>query len=166
MNIHLIIRKKIQKKPFILLIGLLLLICLTGCKKQLSYQDENMIKQIYVDHCNKRREDSYKLKVEDITIKYYLGEYDDKHIAIIKGDGVRVDIFPFLGDSYYCLNKESLNKEKIEIYVFKYVPEMISVYYKNKYYTIIEAYEQGIMTNEEMRKIENDLNKIFNEIEE
>ena len=137
-------------KIFILLGILLFSITLVGCNNNSTKSDEEMIIDIYCDYINSQYGYS-KFSRDDQKIKYYLGKYGEAHCAIIEGDRPVVDMVP-----YYV----EIEGEKFK---FKCVPETISVYYKDKYYHLIEACEEGILTLEDVRSLhEYCTNNIFN----
>ncbi len=102
----------------------------------LDEETEKYIKQCYVNY-HMAKDPVYFVTIDNVTIKYYYGDFDGIQIAVIKGDvgGNLIERPPF----YVCLIEG-------KIYSIKYLPEIISVYYENNYYTLPDACEKGLIT--------------------
>ena len=130
--------KKIVK--FFILFGILLfsMICVS-CKRNIT--PEEMIIQIYCDHVNS--EFGYEqLTPEDVKIIYFLGQYGDAYCAYIENDRTPL---PELHPYYITIEGE--------LFEFRHIPEVISVYYNNKYYFLWDACEEGILSLEDVKAL-------------
>ena len=99
------------------------------------------IKEVVVDDYNTNGYNN--LTINDIEILYYLGKYEDAYCAITKYDSPI--IFP-IEETY----KVSIDNEE---FMFKYIPEYITVYLNDKRYNLITACELGIMNKEDVEKL-------------
>ena len=125
-----------------ILFGILLfsLICVS-CKHS-NITPEEMIVEIYCDHINS--DFGYKkLTPKDVKIKYFLGQYGDAYCAFIEGDiaNVLLEMYPY----YVTIEGETFE--------FRNLPEMLSVYYNNKYYSLITACNEGILSLEDVKAL-------------
>lgn len=121
---------------------IVILICffiLNGCSEnqKLSKEEELYIKTIYASRRG-------NLSIEDVNIKYYLGEYEEAHVAIIENDfrshwelELPIDVI-FINDKQYN---------------FGYDKEIISVYYQNEYYYLDDEFLLSIFTEEDIKNI-------------
>ncbi len=109
---------------------------------QLTENDEITIKSIYSKHMNEI-DDTLEYEQNNFQIKYYLCRLDNgSHAAVIKGDILTFAISQVDTDGYY-----------IGFKYFKCLPEVISIYYDNKYFRIQEAYDLQYLTKEDIEII-------------
>lgn len=131
------------------IIFLMLIISLSNCNVN-KKDEKNRIKQIYCNHINKKSSNS-NFDSANIEIKHYLGKYGDAYCAVIKGDKPEIAI-PL---TIYTIKFED------EEFEFKYLPEIISVYYNNEYHYLNEACQDGILTVKDIKKLEKYCNVLF-----
>lgn len=141
-----------MKKIIIILLCIISIFSLSGCKnktkeKKMSEETEKMIKEIYVNHYNETNENN-QIDTSSVVIKYYLGNYNGKECAYIKDD-ISSDNTKGRIMVYGVENETNSHP------LFKHIPETISVYYENKYYTLKEAGKQKLFTFEELVELEN-----------
>ena len=110
--------------------------------QDLTLEDEIMIKNAYANNINENRVDL--LKAEDVNILRYYGKINDKHLVVIKGDS---ELIPNLEQNYFV-------SVEGEYYSFEYLPEVISVYYQNKYYSLNEACNLGFFTKNNIMELQ------------
>jgi hypothetical protein len=140
------------KRLFIVLVVILCGISLIGCNNKDDNEENNNSQEVtldaetekYIKECfwNYRKEKfpGNLSTIDDITIKHYYGDFDGIKIAVILGDGVKT-ICVVGPPYYYCLVEN-------KFFMIKYLPEIISVYYENNYYTLIDACMEGLITEE------------------
>ncbi len=133
-----------MKKIFLIFMSIMLILCFTGCNEKeeddLTKDIENIIKETYCDHINSEGVVS-NLTQEDVIIKNYLGKYSDAYCAVIYGNA------PVIAVPQYTITIQ--NKE----FIFMYLPEVISVYYGGKYYTLKDACFEEILTLNDIEKL-------------
>ena len=105
----------------------------------LNMETEKYIKQCVINY-HKLKNELYSKTIDDIIIKHYYGDFNGVHIAVIKGDVENV--LAVVGPPFYICYVEGNG------YLIKYLPEIISVYYENKYYTLSDACMEGLITKE------------------
>ena len=137
-----------MKKIISLFMILVLNITLVGCNKtgnaKLNAKTERYIKQCYLEwYISKYSDLSESYTIDDVHIKHYFGNFDGKKIALIEGDTIKspLAVYPPIYPPYYC----SIDGQEYEIKIF---PEIISVYYENKYYKLGDACKEGLITKE------------------
>ena len=141
-----------MKKILIMCFIFVAIFSLVGCgnEKQsepLSKETAIYIKQCYINY-QKSKNSSYSENIDDVIIKHYYGDFDGIKVAVIKGDisGNQIDIpDPFV--YYVCLVGKTP-------YKIRFLPEIISVYYENNYYTLKEACLKGIITKKILDKLD------------
>ena len=106
-----------------------------GIPKEIS----DCIKTAYVNHVNERfasYSDEYKIAVEDVEILCYMGQYGDSYVAMIKKDQRQTQSAhtPIGGFGFHG-------------------QQIVSVYNNGKYYDLIEAYESGMINDEQLEII-------------
>ena len=107
-------------------------------KKPLSDDEiSDYIKNIFLNKIN--NESKKTISIEDINILYFLGQYGDNYAAIIEGDCMAIPEKTIVIDDL----------------LFEYVRESISVYNKNTYYSLKEAYELNLINYEQLFTIYN-----------
>lgn len=134
-----------MKKLLVIVVVVVFMTYMIGCtgKGEISKQVENNIKDIYCGYHNNNS--SYiNLKSSEVNIKFYLGKYGNAHCAIIEGDMPQVGVL----DTYVIKTSDGE-------FIFKYMPEIISVYYQGNYYHIKDAYAKGILTSENINSLYN-----------
>lgn len=134
-----------MKKLLIIVVVMFFVPCMIGCagKVGMTKLVENNIKDIYCNYHNNNS--SYvNLKPSDVNIKFYLGKYGNAYCAIIEGDMPQVGVL----DTYTIKTSDGE-------FIFKYMPEIISVYYKGNYYHIKDAYDKGILTSKNINSLYN-----------
>ena len=135
-----------MKKTILLFMILVLNITLVGCNKKgnakLNAKTERYIKQCYLEWyvTTLRDPSSNPYTIDDIHIKHYFGDFDSIKIAVIEGNRTNNPIESTL-DYYSCY----IDGQKYNIKKF---PEIITVYYENKCYTLQDACEEGLITKE------------------
>ena len=135
-----------MKKIILLFMILVLNITLVGCNKKgnakLNAKTERYIKQCYLEWyvTTLRDPSSNPYTIDDIHIKHYFGDFDGIKIAVIEGNRTNNPIESTL-DYYSCY----IDGQKYNIKKF---PEIITVYYENKCYTLQDACEEGLITKE------------------
>lgn len=126
----------INRKFFILLVSLLFIIALSGCKNnKLSEEINEYIKNIYIEEHNSNGLKT--LTTSDVNILYYFGKYGDSYVAIIEGDQIQAAIYD----------------GAIGEFEFIYKPWEISVYNGGKYYRLKDAYTLNLINNEQLEDI-------------
>ena len=141
-----------MKKIILLFMILVLNITLVGCNKKgnakLNAKTERYIKQCYLEWyvTTLRDPSSNPYTIDDIHIKHYFGDFDGKKIAVIEGNRTNNPIESTL-DYYSCY----IDGQKYNIKKF---PEIITVYYENKCYTLQDACEKGLITKEILDKLD------------
>lgn len=135
-----------MKKIICLIIIVLFVFTLSSCsgKAKMSKRVERMIKDAYSAHLTENNSDDSS----DINITY-LGKYHKVHCAIIDGDSFTqyLKVGYYYTQDYYVIDVNGIK------YPFVGHPGVISVYYKNTYYSLIDAYDQGIFLEEDISKI-------------
>ena len=131
---------------------------------------------IYDDECINKIKNIYRDKkglssTEEVVIKYMLGVYgpnQDIYAAIIEGDCVEMSktekyyyAFPYstmgltvTDNEYQSFHTKIDNRCCVE---FEYLPEVISIYYENKYYNIWDACNLEIIYYDVFKKPNNEL---------
>lgn len=96
------------------------------------------------------------LKDQPFNILYMLEKCNDKYVLIIEGD-VRLGIsLAWAIRDHYFIYCKSIGK----ILTFMYLPEPICVVYNNVYYNLCDAYDLGIISDEELIDIAKNFSKI------
>ena len=132
--------KKIVK-IYLLLSILLCSLISVGCKHTEPTPEETII-EIYCDYFNSLF--GYKrIRKKDVKIRYYLGQYSDAYCAYIEGD--TYNLLWIMYPDVVTIDGETFE--------FENIPEKLSVYYNNKYYTICTACDKGILTLEDVKAL-------------
>lgn len=108
------------------------------------------IKQAVIDDIYEHTGYSHWTK-DDVVILNYLGEYSGAYVAIIDGDESPIP---------------ELKGQTVGGYRFYYNDirrsEYVSVYYNNKYSTLKSAYEEGIISDDDLKEIYDEFQKQVN----
>ena len=105
----------------------------------LNMETEKYIKQCVINY-HKLKNELYSKTIDDIIIKHYYGDFNGVQIAVIKGDVENV--LTVVGSPFYICYVEGNG------YLIKYLPEIISVYHENNYYTLSDACLEGLITKD------------------
>lgn len=141
-----------MKKIMIIILSIFLFVNLTSCKKkfkkaEISKETEQEIKEIYAEYYNSNNDDL--INSSTVEIKYYLGDYNGKKCAYVKGDiskdNKKVKIKPY----------EIESPISSKYFRFKHIPETISVYYDGRYYTLQEANNAELFSDDELIQLSN-----------
>ena len=91
------------------------------------------------------------LTKEDIVILNYLGEYNGAHVAITKGNLSQIpeDKGSYVAGYGFYYNDSSRR-------------ELVSVHYNNKRYDLETAYEEGIISDDDLKEIYDEFQKQVN----
>ena len=121
----------------------------------LTEEASNYIKNIFANEFKDEH-----LSNDDIVIKHYFGEFNGAHVAVVKGNDP-IMLIPEI-KYYFCAVKSS-GKLPFKVYVFPYLPEMISVYYDGEYYLLPDTYELDLFNEGQIKRIQTIFSKIVNE---
>lgn len=113
---------------------------------------------------------------EDVVIKHILGVYGSEsniYAAIIEDDCIEIAecekyYYTIASKNYYnsSFRTNTMHNGEVVVYEFEYLPEIISIYNENKYYTIWDACILGIIDSDECYTIQNDFKKFIQLIPE
>ena len=108
------------------------------------------IKQTVIDDIYEHTGYSHWTK-DDVVILNYLGEYNGAHVAITKGNSSQVpeDKGSYVAGYGFYYNDSSRR-------------ELVSVHYNNKRYDLETAYEEGIISDDDLKEIYDEFQKQVN----
>lgn len=138
-----------MRKIFLLILAVFIMFSFTGCNNhksdnllnnEITREIELYIKTVYLNRYNQYIEDSgrdpsdfIQSTIDDFVIKHYFGKYNGMYILALKDDIPLAQVIQYF---YICL----INNVPYKI---KYLPEYISVIYKNNIFHLTEACKMG-----------------------
>lgn len=89
------------------------------------------------------------IEKNNIQILYYLGQFENDYVVMIKLDTSREPGTVYAPESIRSYSIKTSNK----IYFFDEFPALISVNHNNQYYTLKDAANEGLLSDEELQII-------------
>lgn len=124
--------------------------CDYSTREDLSKEEELYIKETYCNYMHSKSKYT-TITPDDVKMKYYLGKYGNAYVAVMESDRLTIAAYA----EYYDVNVDG------NIYLFKFLPQFMSVYVDGMYYYIKNAYELGLLTSEDIKEIKCIFMKFF-----
>ena len=135
-----------KKIRIICLLAFVILACFTICScssKALSKQEEQAIVETYILEYNEQAE------VDSVVVEHFFGRFNNALVVLMK-DEMR-------GDTGVMTDREVAGVT----FTYPYSNREITVFINNAFVTLQQAYEDGLLSKDNLEKIATELAKIY-----